>query len=86
MKKIAPAGLDHVFFTNSGSEAVDTAMKLVLAYHRIKGDSQRTKIISRERSYHGVNIGGTSIGGIVAESQVVVIVAGAWRRPHPAHA
>jgi len=65
LKKIAPAGLDHVFFTNSGSEAVDTAMKIVLAYHRIKGDAQRTRIISRERSYHGVNMGGTSIGGIV---------------------
>jgi len=64
VKKIAPAGLDHVFFTNSGSEAVDTAMKVVLAYHRLKGDSQRTKIISRERAYHGVNMGGTSIGGI----------------------
>jgi len=64
VKKISPAGLDHVFFTNSGSEAVDTAMKVVLAYHRLKGDSQRTKIISRERAYHGVNMGGTSIGGI----------------------
>jgi beta-alanine--pyruvate transaminase len=64
LKKIAPTGLDHVFFTNSGSEAVDTAMKIALAYHRLKGDSQRTKIISRERSYHGVNLGGTSIGGI----------------------
>lgn len=65
LKKIAPASLDHVFFTNSGSEAVDTALKIVLAYHRLKGDAQRTKIISRERSYHGVNLGGTSIGGIV---------------------
>lgn len=64
VKKISPAGLDHVFFTNSGSEAVDTAMKVALAYHRLKGDSQRTKIISRERAYHGVNMGGTSIGGI----------------------
>jgi beta-alanine--pyruvate transaminase len=65
LKKIAPAGLDHVFFTNSGSEAVDTAMKIELANHRLKGDGQRTKNISRERSYHGVNMGGTSIGGIV---------------------
>jgi beta-alanine--pyruvate transaminase len=65
LKKIAPASLDHVFFTNSGSEAVDTALKIVLAYHRLRGDAQRTKIISRERSYHGVNMGGTSIGGIV---------------------
>ena len=64
VKKIAPEGLDHVFFVNSGSEAVDTAMKIALAYHRQKGDAQRTKIISRDRAYHGVNMGGTSIGGI----------------------
>jgi beta-alanine--pyruvate transaminase len=64
IKKISPAGLDHTFFVNSGSEAVDTAMKIALAYHRLKGDSARTKIISRERAYHGVNMGGTSIGGI----------------------
>jgi beta-alanine--pyruvate transaminase len=62
--RIAPPGLDHVFFTNSGSESVDTALKIALAYHRIRGDSARTKIISRERAYHGVNFGGTSIGGI----------------------
>jgi beta-alanine--pyruvate transaminase len=62
--KIAPPGLDHVFFTNSGSESVDTALKIALAYHRIRGDAARTKIISRERAYHGVNMGGTSIGGI----------------------
>ena len=64
VKKISPAGLDHVFFVNSGSEAVDTAMKIALALHRLKGESQRTKIISRDRAYHGVNMGGTSIGGI----------------------
>jgi beta-alanine--pyruvate transaminase len=64
LKKIAPPGLDHVFFTNSGSESVDTALKIALAYHRMRGDGARTKIISRERSYHGVNFGGTSIGGI----------------------
>lgn len=64
LKKIAPAGLDHVFFTNSGSESVDTALKIALAYHRIRGDAARTKIISRERAYHGVNFGGTSVGGI----------------------
>jgi beta-alanine--pyruvate transaminase len=62
--KIAPAGLDHVFFTNSGSESVDTALKIALAYHRIRGDAGRTRIISRDRAYHGVNIGGTSLGGI----------------------
>ncbi|HVY81726.1 MAG TPA: aspartate aminotransferase family protein [Steroidobacteraceae bacterium] len=64
LKKIAPPGLDHVFFTNSGSEAVDTALKIALGYHRMRGDGARTKLISRERSYHGVNFGGTSIGGI----------------------
>jgi len=64
VKKISPAGLDHVFFVNSGSEAVDTAMKIAIAYHRLRGEGQRTKIISRERAYHGVNMGGTSIGGI----------------------
>jgi beta-alanine--pyruvate transaminase len=62
--RIAPDGLEHVFFTNSGSESVDTALKMALAYHRIRGDAARTKIISRERAYHGVNMGGTSIGGI----------------------
>jgi len=64
VKKISPPGLDHVFFVNSGSEAVDTAMKIAIAYHRLRGEGQRTKIISRERAYHGVNLGGTSIGGI----------------------
>jgi beta-alanine--pyruvate transaminase len=64
VKKISPAGLDHVFFVNSGSEAVDSAMKIAIAYHRLRGEGQRTKIISRERAYHGVNMGGTSIGGI----------------------
>jgi beta-alanine--pyruvate transaminase len=62
LKKIAPPGLDHVFFTNSGSESVDTALKIALAYHRVRGDAARTRIISRERGYHGVNFGGTSIG------------------------
>src|SRR6187402_229828 len=64
--KIAPAGLDHVFFVNSGSEAVDTAMKIALQYQRLKGEATRTRLIGRERGYHGVNIGGTSVGGMVA--------------------
>ncbi len=62
---IAPTGLDHVFFTNSGSESVDTALKIALAFHRVKGDSSRTRLIGRERGYHGVNFGGISVGGIV---------------------
>ena len=57
--KIAPPGLDHVFFVNSGSEAVDTAMKIALQYQRLKGEATRTRLIGRERGYHGVNLGGT---------------------------
>jgi beta-alanine--pyruvate transaminase len=62
--KIAPAGLDHVFFTNSGSESVDTALKIALAYHRMRGEATRTRLIGRERGYHGVGFGGISVGGI----------------------
>tara|TARA_B100002051_G_C16735677_1_gene641059 strand:- start:397 stop:1713 length:1317 start_codon:yes stop_codon:yes gene_type:complete len=61
---ITPQGLDKVFFGNSGSEAVDTAMKIALAYHASKGEGQRTKFISREKGYHGVNFGGVSVGGL----------------------
>jgi beta-alanine--pyruvate transaminase len=63
---LAPGDLDHVFFTNSGSEAVDTALKIALAYHHAKGQSSRTRLIGRERGYHGVGFGGISVGGIVA--------------------
>ena len=62
--ELAPAGLDKVFFTNSGSEAVDTALKMAIAYHRARGEGQRTRLIGRERGYHGVNFGGISVGGI----------------------
>ena len=62
--EIMPAGLDRVFFTNSGSESVDTALKIALAYHRARGEGQRTKLIGRERGYHGVGFGGISVGGI----------------------
>jgi beta-alanine--pyruvate transaminase len=68
--KIAPAGLDHVFFTNSGSESVDTALKIALAYHRARGDGGRTRLIGRERGYHGVNFGGISVGGIMPNRKV----------------
>jgi beta-alanine--pyruvate transaminase len=64
LARIAPAGLDRVFFTNSGSESVDTALKIALAYHRARGDAARTKLIGRERAYHGVGFGGISVGGI----------------------
>jgi beta-alanine--pyruvate transaminase len=67
---IAPAGIDRVFFTNSGSECVDTAMKLALAYHRARGDGQRTMFVSRERAYHGVNMGGVALSGIRANREV----------------
>jgi beta-alanine--pyruvate transaminase len=60
----APPGLNRVFFANSGSESVDTALKIVVAYHRLRGDMNRTTVIGRERGYHGVGIGGTSVGGI----------------------
>src|SRR5258705_10211604 len=63
--ELAPDGLDHVFFCNSGSEAADTALKIALAYHQINGQGTRTRLIGRERGYHGVGFGGTSVGGIV---------------------
>ncbi|RZS82628.1 aspartate aminotransferase family protein [Phyllobacterium myrsinacearum] len=59
-----PSPIDHVFFTNSGSESVDTALKIALAYHRAKGNGTKTKLIGRERGYHGVGFGGISVGGI----------------------
>ena len=63
--QIAPAGMGKVFFANSGSEAVDTALKMALAYHRVRGEGTRTRLIGRERGYHGVNFGGISVGGMV---------------------
>jgi beta-alanine--pyruvate transaminase len=62
---LAPADLDRVFFCNSGSEAVDTALKIALAYHNVRGAAARTRLIGRERGYHGVGFGGISVGGIV---------------------
>jgi beta-alanine--pyruvate transaminase len=61
---LLPGDLDHVFFANSGSEAVDTALKIAIAYHRMRGEGQRTRLIGRERGYHGVGFGGISVGGI----------------------
>ncbi len=63
--QIAPAGMGKVFFTNSGSEAVDTALKMAVAYHRVRGEGTRTRLLGRERGYHGVNFGGISVGGMV---------------------
>ncbi len=62
---IAPPSLNHLFFTNSGSESVDTALKIALAYHRARGEGQRTRLIGREKGYHGVGFGGISVGGMV---------------------
>jgi beta-alanine--pyruvate transaminase len=68
--EIAPKGLDHVFFCNSGSEAADTALKIALAYHQINGQGSRIRLIGRERGYHGVGFGGTSVGGIVSNRKM----------------
>ncbi len=64
LKAIAPDHLGHLFFTNSGSESVDTALKIALAYHRARGEGQRTRLIGREKGYHGVGFGGISVGGL----------------------
>jgi beta-alanine--pyruvate transaminase len=61
---MAPKGLTQAFFVNSGSEAAETALKMALAYHRVRGDAGRVKLIGRERGYHGVNFGGLAVGGI----------------------
>lgn len=64
LAEIAPDPLKHVFFTNSGSESVDTALKIAIAYHRVRGEGQRTRLIGREKGYHGVGFGGISVGGL----------------------
>jgi beta-alanine--pyruvate transaminase len=63
--KLTPGDLDHVFFVNSGSEAVDTALKIAIAYHRLRGEASRQRLIGREKGYHGVGFGGISVGGMV---------------------
>jgi beta-alanine--pyruvate transaminase len=67
---ITPGDLDRIFFTNSGSESVDTALKIALAYHRARGEAQRTRLIGRVRGYHGVNFGGISVGGVGANRKM----------------
>ena len=62
--ELTPEGMDRVFFVNSGSEAADTALKIALAWHKARGDSQRVRLVGRERGYHGVGFGGMSVGGI----------------------
>lgn len=80
---IAPDNMANVLFTNSGSESVETALKVALAYHRVKGDGSRTRLIGRERGYHGVNFGGISVGGIVANRKMFgTLLTGVDHMPH----
>jgi len=69
LAQMLPGDLDHVFFTNSGSEAVDSALKIAIAYHHARGDTKRTRFVGRQRGYHGVGFGGISVGGIPANRQ-----------------
>lgn len=83
LASLAPEGLDHVLFTNSGSESVETALKVALAYHRVKGEGARTRLIGRERGYHGVNFGGISVGGIAPNRKMFgSLLAGVDHLPH----
>jgi beta-alanine--pyruvate transaminase len=80
---LAPEGLDHVLFTNSGSESVETALKVALAYQKVKGQGSRTRLIGRERGYHGVNFGGISVGGIVTNRKMFgTLLTGVDHLPH----
>ncbi|WP_416898174.1 MAG: aspartate aminotransferase family protein [Minwuia sp.] len=81
--ELTPDPLNRIFFTNSGSEAVDTALKIALAYHRARGEGHRTRLIGRERGYHGVGFGGISVGGIVKNRNVFgSLLAGVDHLPH----
>jgi beta-alanine--pyruvate transaminase len=80
--EIAPAGLDRIFFTNSGSESVDTALKIAVAYQRAIGQGTRTRFIGRERGYHGVGFGGISVGGLVNNRRVFPTLPGADHLRH----
>ena len=83
--KMAPEGLEHVFFANSGSEAVDTALKIAIGFHKLKGEGGRFRLIGRERGYHGVGFGGMSVGGIVPNRKMfaTVMVPGVDHIRHP---
>ena len=70
LKELTPAGLDYVFFTGSGSESADTSLKMARAYWRAKGQGTKTRLIGREKGYHGVNYGGISVGGIVGNRKL----------------
>ncbi|MGC9371057.1 MAG: aspartate aminotransferase family protein [Paracoccaceae bacterium] len=83
LRDMAPEGMEHVFFTNSGSESVETALKIAIAYHRARGEGSRTRLIGRERGYHGVNFGGISVGGIVNNRKVFgSLLTGVDHLPH----
>lgn len=80
---MSPNGIDYAFFVNSGSEAVDTALKMALAYHRIRGDAARTRLIGREKGYHGVGFGGISVGGISPNRKMfATMLPGVDHLPH----
>ena len=79
--QLAPGDLDHVFFCNSGSEAADTALKIALAYWNVTGQGSRTRLIGRERGYHGVGFGGISVGGIVKNRKILRHAARRRRSP-----
>ena len=76
LSEFAPPGLDRIFFTNSGSESVDTALKMALAYHRARGEGQRVRLIGREKGYHGVGFGGISVGGLVNNRRTYLTLPG----------
>lgn len=80
--EIFPPGLDRVFFTNSGSEAADTGLKIALAYQRAIGQGSRTRLIGREKGYHGIGFGGVSVGGIVNNRRSFVQLPGVDHLPH----
>ena len=81
--EIAPEGLNHVLYTNSGSESVETALKVAIAYHRVKGNGSKFRLIGRERAYHGVNFGGISVGGIVTNRKMFgTLLTGVDHMPH----
>ncbi len=83
LANLAPADLDHVFFTNSGSESADTALKIALAYHSVTGSGTRTRLIGREKGYHGVGFGGISVGGIANNRKFFgALLAGGDHLPH----
>ena len=81
--EITPEDMNHVFFTNSGSESVETALKIAIAYQRMRGEASRTRLIGRERGYHGVNFGGISVGGIVNNRKMFgALLSGVDHLPH----